>query len=346
MANFTLQYVYQVSDFDQSGSNQAPPNESGAKAAGTPPFNLQLDADAGPQQLTISDTDDSGFDEINSAGQTLQSDITLDGVTYPAGSKVVVNYEIITDDGFSGFSITIGDNNSGKNVTTAFVSTEPMEPGELYTFTSEYNIGRGERDYADFACFAQGTLIRGVDRDIPVQDLRDGDIIQTENGPKPIRKILSRRLSRRDLRKTPNMRPIRLVAGCLGMGLPSTDLLLSPQHRVLVSSGRRQLLSGATEALLPAKKLTSLPGVFVDEGVRSVTYFHILLEAHEVIYANDAPTESLYLGTFGLAALSQLQRIELLGLFPEITDPDFEWPHARPALRPKQQERLIARLSR
>lgn len=84
------------------------------------------------------------------------------------------------------------------------------------------------------------------------------------------------------------------------MGLPSTDLLLSPQHRVLVSPGKRQLLSGATEALLPAKKLTSLPGVFVDEGVRAVTYFHILLEAHEVIYANDAPTESLYLGTSAL----------------------------------------------
>ncbi|WP_370228634.1 Hint domain-containing protein [Cognatishimia sp.] len=346
MATFTLQYVYQLSDFDTSGSNQAPPDESGAKAVGKPPFNLQLQDTAGPQQLEVSDTDDNAFDEINSGGQTLQSDITIDGTTYPAGSKVLVNYEITTDDGFSGFSITLGAENSGKNVTTAFVTTEPMEPGQLYSFTSEHNIGRGDRDYADFACFAQGTLIRTQDGETTVEDLREGQRVITENGSSAICKILSRTLSRRDLRRCPSMRPIRLVAGALGMGLPRNDLILSPQHKVLIPAGKRAVVAGVSDALVPAKKLQSLPGVFTDPAIKSVTYFHILLDAHEIIYANGAPTESLYLGSFGLSTFSELQRIELMSLFPEVSDPDFEWPEARPMLRPNQQRRLVARLAR
>lgn len=65
----------------------------------------------------------------------------------------MVNYEIIIDDGFFGFLIMIGDNNSGKNVIIVFVLIELMEFGEFYIFIFEYNIGCGEWDYVDFVCF-------------------------------------------------------------------------------------------------------------------------------------------------------------------------------------------------
>ena len=63
MPDYTLQYVYALSDFDTSGSLSAPPNESGGKAAGKPPFHLALNANTTAQQITITD-DDANFNEI------------------------------------------------------------------------------------------------------------------------------------------------------------------------------------------------------------------------------------------------------------------------------------------
>lgn len=140
MPDYTLQYVYALSDFDTSGTLIAPPNEAGARAAGSPPFNLALNTGASAQQVTVSDSDTS-FNEIGGSDQELASSITIDGVTYPAGTQVIINYVITTDDGFQGYSISLGQSNSGNNVTTAFITNEPMTPGQTYVFTSEGNVG-------------------------------------------------------------------------------------------------------------------------------------------------------------------------------------------------------------
>ena len=132
MPNYTLQYVYAISDFDTTGSLVAPPNETGAQAAGSPPFALALNAGATAQQITLND-DDSDFNEIGDNGQLLTSDVTIDGVTYVAGTKVIINYVLTTDDGFEGYAISIGQNNNGNNTTTAFITNGPMVAGQTYT---------------------------------------------------------------------------------------------------------------------------------------------------------------------------------------------------------------------
>ena len=53
-------------------------------------------------------------------------------------------------------------------------------------------------------------------------------------------------------------RPIRIRAGTLGNGLPEADLIVSPQHRVLVRSGIARTLFGADEVLVAAKQLLAL----------------------------------------------------------------------------------------
>ena len=84
MPLFTLGHVYQLGDFDTSGSNITPPDEQGAQASGSPPFDITLSAGASGQQIIVDDTADTGLDEINFAGQTIDQPITLDGTTYPA----------------------------------------------------------------------------------------------------------------------------------------------------------------------------------------------------------------------------------------------------------------------
>lgn len=49
-----------------------------------------------------------------------------------------------------------------------------------------------------------------------------------------------------------------------------------------------------------------------------VTYMHLMLDRHEVIYANDAATESFFPGDEGLGALSDRARQEVFDLFPEL----------------------------
>jgi hypothetical protein len=134
---------------------------------------------------------------------------------------------------------------------------------------------------------------------------------------------------------------VRIRAGALGQDLPATDLVLSRQHRVLVRSRIAQRLFGAAEVLVPAVKLTDLPGIEIVTAPETVEYWHILFDEHHVVFSNGAPTESLFTGREALKAVSPEARDEILLLFPRITDPDFNPELARP-IPPKGKH--IARL--
>ncbi|KMW59570.1 Alkaline phosphatase [Candidatus Rhodobacter oscarellae] len=180
-------------------------------------------------------------------------------------------------------------------------------------------------------CFVSGTLIDTPDGKTPIETLKVGDkVITADNGPQTIRWIGAKQLGPEALTENPNLRPIRIAAGCLGNGLPESDLVVSPQHRVLLQSNIVERVFGSKEVLVAAKKLLSLPGVSVDEEMESLTYWHILLDQHEVVLANGAQTESLYLGREGLKSMTAAARKEISLLFPEISSPSFVPRASRP----------------
>ena len=309
MPNNTLQYVYAISDFDTTGSLIAPPNESGAQAAGSPPFALALNAGATAQQITLND-DDADFNEIGDNGQLLTSDVTIDGVTYVAGTKVIINYVLMTDDGFEGYAISIGQNNNGNNTTTAFITNGPMVAGQTYTFTSEGNIGSNSVLYSEFACFTSGTLIKTERGERAVEDLRPGDRVMTrDHGLQTIRWA-----GQRTVAGLGEMAPITFDKGTLGC---SEQLTVSPNHRMLICGAMAELVCGDDELLLSAKMLVN------DRDVRReprgfVTYVHIMFDYHEIIWANDCPTESFFVGDHGMNALNDAQAAEVLAIFPKL----------------------------
>ncbi len=311
---FTLQYVYDPSDFDTTGDNQAVPNEAGAIAQGTPDFNLQLNTGAGPQQIVIDDND-SNFEEIGDTGQLLDQAVTINGVTYPAGSTVILNYVLTTDDGFAGYSITIGAGNGGSNTTTAFVTNDPMVPGQQYVFTSETNIGNTDIPYDTFVCFTSGTSIRTPNGEQLIDTLMPGDLVCTlEHGARPIRWI-----GKRTVPAVGKATPILFEAGTLAT---SRDLLVSPNHRMLVTGAMPQLMLGMDETLVAAKALVN------DRNVRRhscgfVTYIHVMFDQHELIWANDCLSESFYLAKQSMECLDNAQAAEIAELFPEFL-PDHE----------------------
>ncbi len=178
----------------------------------------------------------------------------------------------------------------------------------------------GTLPYSDIVCFADGTLIKlKGGRDQLVQGLRVGDDVMTQSGEThPIRWIGSRCLEACELWSEPKNRPICIRAGALGFGQPSQDLMVSPQHRILVRSLIAERMFGQSEVLIAAKNLVDVEGIDVAHDVQRVTYFHLLFDAHQVIFSNDALTESLFTGPEAMKSITSAQREEIFRLFPDI----------------------------
>ncbi len=192
-------------------------------------------------------------------------------------------------------------------------------------------------------CFTRGTLIHSTYGPQSVESLRVGDFVKTETGPLEVLWIGRRYVSAEELAANPKLRPIRILEGALGNGLPRRDLVVSRQHRMMMRSKIAQRMFGEKQVLLPAIHLTALPGIFIDTAADSVEYFHVLLEEHAIIKAEGAPTESLYTGQEMLEALSPDAREEFLTLFPEIAEMNKAPEPARLIPTRKRQKRLIQR---
>ena len=173
--------------------------------------------------------------------------------------------------------------------------------------------------YTQLACFVTGTLIDTPDGPRRIEDIAIGDLVVTEDhGALPVRWAGSTRLDVTGLMSRPHLRPIRIRAGALGAGVPARDLLLSPQHRVLLTGWRVELFFGEDEVLVPVKQLLSWPGVEIVDDAPGVGYHHIMFDAHEVVRANGMPAESFYLGDQIKDGIEREQADEILTLFPDL----------------------------
>jgi len=131
------------------------------------------------------------------------------------------------------------------------------------------------------ACYCRGARIATERGEIAVEDLRIGDLAVTTSGVlRPIRWIGHRRI---DISRHPDpatVRPVRVSAGAFGEGLPRRDLWLSPGHNV-ASGG----------ALMPIIALTN--GISIAQvDAREVEYWHVELDAHDILLAEGLPAES------------------------------------------------------
>ena len=206
--------------------------------------------------------------------------------------------------------VTVIDDGSG-NAKLMFPNGEQLiltgiAPSLVDTGPKLFKIG--------IPCFTAGTMILTPKGEVPVENLRVGDIVVTrDNGPQPIVWCGSRHLSSDELDASPDLRPIRLDASILG---GDRGLLVSPQHGVFTKTEER----GGSDALVRAKHLARLKGgkVRVAQGVKKVTYVHLMFEKHQIIYGNGIASESFYPGPWGLTALERESVFEVLRLFPEI----------------------------
>lgn len=188
-------------------------------------------------------------------------------------------------------------------------------------------------------CFTSGTLISTQHGLLDIAQLSVGDkVITMDRGYQPIRWI-----GKSKVKATGNLAPIKILTGTLGHGMPTRDLRVSPQHRILMRSRIARRMFNSAEVLIPAKKLLDLPGVSVDTSEEYVTYWHILFDRHEIVYSEGAATESFYTGKQAMKSVGQEAREEIMELFPELKQAESPPVPARPIVRGMAQEILVAR---
>lgn len=311
----------------------------------------------GTDPLTILNITDAGADanfDDNDGNQRLDGAQTLGGVTYSNNTRIEAEYQFTLLDSTTGNTyqvVGINIRNSSPAYGTieglAFLGAMPPTGVALEVITTAEGPGTFGQPSApadDYAiCFTAGTRILTPIGYHPIESLTPLDMVTTSETAQRVRWIGRRKLNASDLSASPKLRPVRITEGALGNGLPTRDLLVSRQHRMLLRSKIAERMFGETEVLVPAIKLIALPGIFVDEDIKQVEYIHLLFDKHEIIFADGAPSESLFTGPEALRAVGKEAREEVLALFPKVAELNYSWAPARFIPSGRQQKQLVAR---
>jgi len=236
------------------------------------------------------------------------------------GDTLVLTPEIGKDD----IDFTNTDDDSG-----GLAGSFEMPDGTLVTFSEIENI----------ICFTPGTRILTPRGERPVETLRQGDLVITrDHGPQPVRWI-----GRRTVPGRGAFAPVRVGPAIIGG--TAGGLLVSPQHRVLVTGYHAELLFGSDEVLVAAKHLVGGNDACI-APCAAVTYIHLMFDRHEVIYAEGFATESFFAGDSAMTAVDAPAREELFAIFPELRSTGSRHREtARRCLRAREAALLRERLA-
>jgi hypothetical protein len=192
-------------------------------------------------------------------------------------------------------------------------------------------------------CFTPGTMILTDRGEVPVEDLVAGDLVMThDNGLQPVRWVGRQHLSHGRLMAQPELQPVRIARGALGGSGPVRSMLVSPQHRLLVTGALPELLFGEPEVLVPARHLVGKAEVTRALPETGVTYIHILFDRHEVVLSDGIWTESFQPAERTLSAMEAAVRAEILAIFPGLMTGNTEFEATRPSIKAHEARVLFA----
>jgi hypothetical protein len=214
----------------------------------------------------------------------------------------------------NGSLLTVGDL-VGTNVTYSFTGDNPFVAGSSvidfaniyvgevamtggqafvalstsggYTIFSNISLTAGAivniDSTAEFTpCFAAGTRILTVLGEVAVEKLEPGMMLVTAHaGVQPVKWIGTRHYAGAFIAGNRDVLPIVIKAGAIDDGVPARDLTVSPGHAMMIDG-----------ALVHAKRLLNGRTIIQRDAVDAISYFHIEMASHEVIFAEHAPAET------------------------------------------------------
>ncbi len=238
--------------------------------------------------LTGVGTTLSGFDVINIVGGAnwllsgnsagLANHQVINGFTY-GDTILLTGFTMTSVNSTNGAGIVL---TNGKTVVSLAVVVH------FNTTKTPYNISAsslGTVITLPIPCFMAGTRILTSRGKIPVQKLSVGDTVITLAGDDwPIIWIGKRTINSLQHAQPETVWPVCITANALAENIPSRDLWVSPDHAIYID-----------DYLIPAKELINDCNIY--QGRRNaVIYYHIELEEHAVVFAENAAVET-YLET-------------------------------------------------
>jgi hypothetical protein len=300
-------------------------------------------------RIGVANVSDSSYDSnLLIAGDSIQTDLVAqdDSTTmYTTGSKTL---DVLANDVNSGGTLVITHINGQPVVANSTVllntgQTIVLNPdgtisilgnGDIENFAFTYavsngtNTGTGIVTVDTIPCFVAGTRIQTPDGPVVVEDIQPGDLVMTrDEGPQPVPWS-----GQRHIQAQGNLAPIHIRAGTFGQ---HNDLLVPPQHRVLVRDSLAELLFGEGEVLVAAKDLLNDHSV-TRQCSAQVTYVHLRFDQHQIIFSEGLETERFLPGPETTNCLEQPIVDGMCEVFPEL-DPVSGQDYATSARRTLQK---------
>ena len=263
-------------------------------------------------------------------GAALSNTTKLDQVDVP---EMEAEDTFVVTDGQQSYTVTL-IRIDGSSPLLMFVDCLPPKGSDLWvvhqTLMSKQDR-QAEVDAKRVICFTPGTMIQTPGGQIPVERLREGDLLQTkDNGAQEVQWIGARRMTGARLFALPKLRPIRIRPGALGSGWPQQELIVSPEHKLLVKGEVARALFNTPEVLVSAEQLENGSSIGRDYRKREVTYMHLLMPQHEILFANGVETESFHPADAAMSSLKDGDRERLLAVNPEFAARPYTYGgHAR-----------------
>lgn len=270
---------------------------------------------------------DGGPDQVFDSAAIFNATITyVDGTTAPLTAVIFQDRA-----GNTYWAPEFAPNADQDTIEFAAIRSMTLDSVSGDTFTG---LAGDREDWDVITCYVSGTLVETDKGAQPIETLTTDDhVVTRDHGLQPIRWIGQSRV-----KAVGKLAPIRIIAGALGPHCPAQDLVVSRQHRMLLESKVCERMFGAREILVPAIKLTALPGVFIDDSAWHVTYVHLMTDQHDVIYAEGAPSETMLNGPQAQEALSDAALKEIQAIFPDL------WKKPPAPARPIQRDKRIDKL--
>lgn len=264
-------------------------------------------------------------------GAAVQNTTDLDSVDV---DHPMTDTSFVVTDGAQSYTLTVIQTGNGAPPLLMFLDEHPPQNRDLWVVHHTLDVAHGDAikpSSGGVICFTPGTMIDTPDGRKRIDDLHEGDRVQTkDNGAKEILWKGSRRMTGARLFAMPALRPVRIRAGALGIERPDQELLVSPEHRMLVKGAAARALFNTDEVLVSARDLINGRTVGVDVAMQEVTYVHLMLEDHQILWANGVETESFHPANTALSSLDAEDRKRLLSGFPDLEyDPHNYGSYAR-----------------
>lgn len=228
----------------------------------------------------------------------------------------------VVTDGAQRFTVTVIEVSTGAPPLLMFMDRVPPRNTDLWVVHHTMELVHPAQtgiSGTGVICFTPGTRIATPDGPRMVQDLREGDLVQTkDSGAQEVLWVGSRRMTGARLFAMPKLRPIRFRTGALGVERPDQELIVSPDHRMLIRGRAARALFNTDEVLVAARDLVNGQTIVIDMALKEVTYVHLLLSSHQVLWANGIETESFHPAQADLTSLADADRMRLLAMFPAL----------------------------